>query len=190
MSRVRSARCAWKSIRVSPSPRYGCGTSCFAARWATMRSRRASGTLWISWNRKALNDLEASPSSRFGFVGHTTPRHGRRCQGYQKGQRWRAEGLLGLLPGGDQLRPVDQPRELFADHPQLVFCAGFVEPVDHCDQRAYMLLGQLKESLRCLSWSQTTSGKTATVAHDQAQPHMSHRIDSYCESSGCVASAI
>jgi hypothetical protein len=32
-----------------------------------MRLRRASGTLWISWNRKALNDLEASPSSRFGL---------------------------------------------------------------------------------------------------------------------------
>jgi hypothetical protein len=41
-----------------------------------------------------------------------------------------------------------------------------------------------------LSWSQTTTDKTATVAHDQAQPHMSYRIDSYCETSGFVASAM
>ena len=65
------------------------------------------------------------------------------------------------------MRPVDQPRELFADHPQLVFRAGFVEPVDHREQRADVLLGQLKGSLGCLGWNQTSGGRTATVDHDQ-----------------------
>src|SRR5499426_1834336 len=49
-------------------------------------------------------------------------------------------GRLGLLPAGERLRPEDQPRELFGDDPQLVIRAGFVEPVDHPDQRADMLL--------------------------------------------------
>ena len=38
-----------------------------------------------------------------------------------------------------------QPRELFADYPQLVLRAGFVELVDQRDQRADILLAQLKE---------------------------------------------
>src|SRR5262245_61849674 len=38
-----------------------------------------------------------------------------------------------------------QPRELSVDNPQLVFRVGFVEPVDHPDQRADVLLGLLKE---------------------------------------------
>jgi hypothetical protein len=53
----------------------------------------------------------------------------------------RAERLWGLLAAGERLRPEDQPRELFGDHPQLVLRAGFVEAVDHRDQRADMLLG-------------------------------------------------
>ena len=32
-------------------------------------------------------------------------------------------GSGGLLAAGERLRPEDQPRELFADHPQLVFRA-------------------------------------------------------------------
>src|SRR5262249_18524690 len=48
-----------------------------------------------------------------------------------------------------------------------VFRAGFVEPVDHREQRADVLLGQLKGSLGCLGWNQTSSGRTATVDHDQ-----------------------
>ena len=55
---------------------------------------------------------------------------------------------MGLLIAG--LRPEAQPRELFVDHPQLVLRADFVEPVDQPDQRADMLLGQLKELLGCL----------------------------------------
>ena len=39
--------------------------------------------------------------------------------------QWRAERLLGLLTAGGRLRPERQPRELFADHPQLVLRAGF-----------------------------------------------------------------
>jgi hypothetical protein len=53
----------------------------------------------------------------------------------------RAERLLGLLTAGERLRPEDQPRELSADHLQLILRAGLVEPVDHPDQRADMLLG-------------------------------------------------
>jgi hypothetical protein len=52
----------------------------------------------------------------------------------------RAERALGLLAAGERLRPEDQSRELSGDHPQLVLRAGFVEPVDHADQRADMLL--------------------------------------------------
>jgi hypothetical protein len=55
---------------------------------------------------------------------------------------------LGLLIAEERLRPEGQPRELFAYHPQLVLRLGFVEPVDHPDQRADMLLGQLKEVAR------------------------------------------
>jgi len=39
---------------------------------------------------------------------------------------WRAERLLGLLIAGQRLHPEGQPRELFADNPQLVLRAGFV----------------------------------------------------------------
>jgi hypothetical protein len=53
----------------------------------------------------------------------------------------RAEPLLGLLTAGEGLRPEGEPRELSADHLQLVLRAGFVEPVDQRDQRADMLLG-------------------------------------------------
>ena len=35
----------------------------------------------------------------------------------------------GYLALGKWLRPEDQPRELLSDHPQLVFRADFVEPV-------------------------------------------------------------
>jgi len=45
----------------------------------------------------------------------------------------RAEGLLGLLTAGERLRPEGEPRELSADHLQLVLRAGFVEPVDQRD---------------------------------------------------------
>jgi len=55
---------------------------------------------------------------------------------------WRAERLWGLL-----IDPEGQPRELFADNPQLVLRAGFVQPVDQPDHRANMLLGQLKETV-------------------------------------------
>ena|SRR6516165_6785523 len=63
--------------------------------------------------------------------------------------QWRAERLLGLLTAGERLRPERQPRQLFADHPQLVLRAGFAEPVDQPDQRD-MLLGQFKELFGCL----------------------------------------
>ena len=53
----------------------------------------------------------------------------------------RGSSWSGLLAAGERLRPEDQPRQLFGDHPQLVLRAGFVEPVDHRDQRADMLLG-------------------------------------------------
>ena len=49
-------------------------------------------------------------------------------------------GRLGLLAAGERLRPEDQPRELFGDDPQLVLRAGFVEPVNHPNQRANILL--------------------------------------------------
>ena len=52
-----------------------------------------------------------------------------------------------LLTAGERLHPEAQARELFADHPQLVLRVGFVEPVNHPDQRADMLLRQLKELL-------------------------------------------
>ena len=52
-----------------------------------------------------------------------------------------AEPLLGLLTAGERLRPEVEPRELSADHVQLVLRAGFVEPVDQRDQRADMVLG-------------------------------------------------
>src|SRR5262249_51992127 len=79
-------------------------------------------------------------------------------------------GRLGLLAAGKRLRPEDQPRELSGDHPQFVLRTGFVEPVDHADQRADMLLGQLEELLGGLGWHRTSSGRTATVGHDQALP--------------------
>src|SRR5262249_11327834 len=66
--------------------------------------------------------------------------------------------------------PEAQPRELFADNPQLVFRVGFVEPVDHPDQGADMLLGHLKELLRGLGRHRTSSGRTATVGHGSALP--------------------
>ena len=53
----------------------------------------------------------------------------------------------GYLIAGERLHPKAQPRELSVDDPQLVFRVGFVEPVDHSDQRADVLLGQLKELL-------------------------------------------
>src|SRR5215467_6847447 len=80
---------------------------------------------------------------------------------------WRAERLWGLLIAGKRLHPEGQPRELFADNPQLVLRAGFVEPVDQPDQRADMLLGQLKETLGGLGRHQTSSGRTAMLGHDQ-----------------------
>jgi hypothetical protein len=55
--------------------------------------------------------------------------------------------LRSLIASIKRLRPEDQPRELLSDYPQLVFRADFVAPVDHPDQRADMLLGQLKELL-------------------------------------------
>ena len=79
----------------------------------------------------------------------TRPEHkrpGRECESAPL-LTWRAERLLGLLIAGKRLHPEGQPRELFADDPQLVLRAGFVEPVDQPDQRADMLLGQLKETL-------------------------------------------
>src|SRR5262249_48545844 len=48
---------------------------------------------------------------------------------------------------GERLHPKAQPRELSVDNPQLVFRVGFVEPVDHPDQRTDVLLGLLKELL-------------------------------------------
>src|SRR5262245_47367135 len=80
------------------------------------------------------------------------------------------ERLLGLLIAGQRLHPEGQPRELFADDPQLVLRAGFVEPVDQPDQRANMLLGQLKETLGGLGRHRTSSGRTATVSHGSALP--------------------
>src|SRR5262249_50013550 len=80
---------------------------------------------------------------------------------------WRAERVLGLLIAGKRLHPEGQPRELFADHPQLVLRAGFVEPVDQPDQLADMLLGQLKEALGGLGRHRTSSGRTGTLGHDQ-----------------------
>ena len=81
-----------------------------------------------------------------------------------------AERLLGLLTAGKRLRPEGQPRELFADNPQLVLRAGFVEPVDQPDQRADMLLGQLKETVGGLGRHRTSSGRMATLDHDQPSP--------------------
>ena len=81
--------------------------------------------------------------------------------------RWRGERLLGLLIAGQRLRPEGQPRELFAYHPQLILRLGFVEPVDHPDQRTDMLLGQLKELLGGLGRHRTNSGRTATVGHNR-----------------------
>src|SRR5262245_49523918 len=80
---------------------------------------------------------------------------------------WRTERLLGLLIAGKRLHPEGQPRELFPDNPQLVLRAGFVEPVDQPDQRADMLLGQLKETLGGLGRHRTSGGRTATLGHDQ-----------------------
>src|SRR5262249_46629629 len=77
----------------------------------------------------------------------------------------RAERLLGLLVAGKRLHPEGQPRELFADKPQVVLRAGFVEPVDQPDQRADMLLGQLKETLGALGRHRTSSGRTAMLGH-------------------------
>jgi hypothetical protein len=56
--------------------------------------------------------------------------------------------ILELLIAGERLHPKAQPRELSVDNPQLVFRVGFVEPVDHSDQRADVLLGPLKEFAR------------------------------------------
>jgi len=78
-----------------------------------------------------------------------------------------AERFLGLLIAEERLRPEGQPRELFAYHPQLVLRLGFVEPVDHPDQRADMLLGQLKELLGGLGRHRTNSGRTTTIGHNQ-----------------------
>src|SRR5215831_6919147 len=85
-----------------------------------------------------------------------------------KPNRWRAERLLRLLIAGERLHPEAQPRELFADHPQFVLRAGFVELVDQPDQRADMLLGQLKELLGCLGRHRTSSGRSATLGHGSA----------------------
>src|SRR5262245_17148248 len=84
-------------------------------------------------------------------------------------------GSWGYLPLGGRLRPERQPRELFADHPQLVLRAGFAEPVDQPDQRADMLLGQFKELLGCLDRHRTSSGRTATVSHGSASLQMTLR---------------
>src|SRR5262245_45097634 len=89
--------------------------------------------------------------------------------------QWRAERLLGLLTAGGRLRPERQPRELFADHPQLVLRAGFAEPVDQPDQRADMLLGQFKELFGCLGRHRTSSGRTATVSHGSSSLQMTLR---------------
>src|SRR5262249_47381632 len=78
-----------------------------------------------------------------------------------------AEPLLGLLTAGEGLRPEAEPREWSADSLQLVLRAGFVEPVDQPDQRADMLLGQLKETVGALGRHRTSSGRTATLGHDQ-----------------------
>ena len=51
------------------------------------------------------------------------PRHG----------QLRQTAALGLLAAGERLRPEGEPRELSADHLQLVLRAGFVEPVDQRD---------------------------------------------------------
>ena len=88
---------------------------------------------------------------------------------------WRAERLLGLLIAGKRLDPEGQARELFADNPQLVLRAGFVEPVDQPDQRADMLLGQLKETLGGLGRHRTSSGRTAMLGHDQPSPGTERR---------------
>jgi len=64
--------------------------------------------------------------------------------------------------------PEAQPRELFADNPQLVFRVDCVELVDHPDQRADILLGHLKEMVRALGRHGTSSGRTATVVHGSA----------------------
>ena len=77
----------------------------------------------------------------------------------------------GYLIAGERLRPEGEPRELSADHLQLVFRVGFVEPVDHSDQRADVLLGLLKELLAGLGRHRTSSGRTATVGHDQPSLH-------------------
>jgi len=66
-------------------------------------------------------------------------------------EQLRQTAALGLFAAGERLRSEDQPRQLFGDYPQLVLRAGFVEPIDHRDQRADMLLGQLKELLGGLS---------------------------------------
>src|SRR5262249_27496901 len=86
---------------------------------------------------------------------------------FRSKKRSMVERLLGLLIAGEWLRPEGQPRELFAYHPQLVLGLGFVEPVDHPDQRADMLLGQLKELFASLGLHQTSCSRTATVGHDQ-----------------------
>ena len=70
-------------------------------------------------------------------------------------QRERMRAILpagSYFAAGERLRPKGQPRELFADHPQLLVRAGFVEPVDDRDQRADMLLGQLKQLLGGHGW--------------------------------------
>jgi len=74
---------------------------------------------------------------------------------------------LELFAPGERLHSEAQPRELFVDNPQLVFRVGLVEPVDHPDQRADMLLGLLKELLGGLGRHRTSGGRTATVGHDQ-----------------------
>src|SRR5215467_4144472 len=73
----------------------------------------------------------------------------------------------GYLIVGERLHPKAQPRELSVDNPQLVFRVGFVEPVDHPDQRTDVLLGLLKELLGGLGRRRTSGRKTAAVGHDK-----------------------
>src|SRR5262249_16174469 len=90
---------------------------------------------------------------------------------------WRGgpSGSGRLLIAGKRLHPEGQPRELFGDNPQLVLRASFVAPIDQPDQRADMLLGQLKETLGGLGRHQTSSGRTAMLGHDQPSPGTERR---------------
>jgi len=137
------------------------------------------GTRWkkrprLSWGRAGANTRWV-----VGWLDRHSQRTHAGLQGpYTVGQnssrlflfRGVPSGRLGLLAAGERLCPEDQSRELSGDHPQLVLRAGFVEPVDHADQRTDMLLGLLEELLGGLGWHRTSSGRTATVGHDQALP--------------------